>query len=83
MVVNNPPNIASGRNSSLVGATPFYWQPSMRRRPDAPACREGRPTIPTVTGVTPFMAAAGIGLARQPGPNNGCPADTLEAVKLA
>ena len=43
-------------------------------------------TIPTVQGVTPFMAAAGLGFwqGESPGPNNGVPeGDTLEAVKLA
>jgi hypothetical protein len=44
------------------------------------------PLIPTVRGVTPLMAAAGIGFwqGESPGPNNGVPESaTLEAVKLA
>ncbi|PYR39065.1 MAG: hypothetical protein DMF90_01125 [Acidobacteria bacterium] len=89
MVVNNPPNIASGRNYiSLVGATPFYLA---AKHADVALMRllaekGADPTIPTVQGVTPFMAAAGIGFwpGESPGPNNGVSeGDTLEAVKLA
>jgi ankyrin repeat protein len=89
MVVNNPPNIAVGRNYiTLIGATPFYLAAKhsdvqlMRLLSESGA----DPLIPTVQGVTPFMAAAGIGFwpGESPGPNNGVPeTDTLEAVKLA
>jgi ankyrin repeat protein len=89
MVVNNPPNINVGRNYiTLVGATPFYLAAKhsdvglMRLL----AAHGANPTIPTVQGVTPFMAAAGIGFwqGESPGPNNGVPeSDTLEAVQLA
>jgi ankyrin repeat protein len=44
------------------------------------------PRIPTAQGVTPFMAACGLGFwqGESPGPNNGVPESaTLEAVKLA
>ena len=89
MVVNNPPNINVGRNYiTLVGATPFYLA---AKHSDVElmrvlAAHGANPTIPTVQGVTPFMAAAGIGFwqGESPGPNNGVPeSDTLEAVKLA
>jgi ankyrin repeat protein len=89
MVVNNPPNINVGRNYiTLVGATPFYLA---AKHSDVELMRllgahGANPTIPTVQGVTPFMAAAGIGFwqGESPGPNNGVPeSDTLEAVKLA
>jgi ankyrin repeat protein len=89
MVVNNPPNINVGRNYiTLVGATPFYLAAKhsdvdlMRML----AAHAADPAIPTVQGVTPFMAAAGLGFwqGESPGPNNGVPeTDTLEAVKLA
>lgn len=89
MVVNNPPNISVGRNYiSLVGATPFYLAAKFS---DVPlmrllAERGADPTIPTAQGVTPFMAACGLGFwqGESPGPNNGVPERaTLEAVKLA
>ena len=89
MVVNNPPNLNVGRNYiTLVGATPFYLA---AKHSDVElmrllAAHGANPTIPTVQGVTPFMAAAGIGFwqGESPGPNNGVPErDTLEAVKLA
>jgi ankyrin repeat protein len=89
MVVNNPPNIAVGRNYiTLVGATPFYLA---AKHSDVElmrllAAHGADPLIPTVQGVTPLMAAAGIGFwqGESPGPNNGVPeSDTLEAVKLA
>jgi ankyrin repeat protein len=89
MVVNNPPNIAVGRNYiTLVGATPFYLA---AKHSDVElmrllAAQGADPLIPTVQGVTPLMAAAGIGFwqGESPGPNNGVPeGDTLEAVKLA
>ena len=89
MVVNNPPNINVGRNYiTLVGATPFYLA---AKHSDVDlmrvlAAHGADPTIPTVQGVTPFMAAAGLGFwqGESPGPNNGVPeGDTLETVKLA
>src|SRR5262245_40127755 len=89
MVVNNPPNINVGRNYiTLVGATPFYLA---AKHSDVELMRVlaehgANPTLPTAQGVTPFMAAAGIGFwqGESPGPNNGVPeSDTLEAVKLA
>jgi len=89
MVVNNPPNINVGRNYiTLVGATPFYLA---AKHSDVELMRVlfahgADPTIPTAQGVTPFMAAAGIGFwqGESPGPNNGVPeSDTLAAVKLA
>jgi ankyrin repeat protein len=89
MVVNNPPNIAVGRNYiTLVGATPYYLA---AKHSDVQLMRllaasGADPHIATVHGVTPFMAAAGIGFwqGESPGPNNGVPeGDTLEAVKLA
>ncbi len=89
MVVNNPPNIAVGRNYiTLVGATPFYLA---AKHSDVElmrllAAKGADPLIPTVQGVTPFMAAAGIGFwpGESPGPNNGVSeSDTLDAVKLA
>jgi ankyrin repeat protein len=89
MVVNNPPNISVGRNYiTLVGATAFYLAAKhsdvelMRLLADNGA----DPLIPTVQGVTPLMAAAGLGFwqGESPGPNNGVPESrTLEAVKLA
>lgn len=89
MVVNNPPNISVGRNYiTLVGATPYYLA---AKHSDVPLMRllaeSGADlSIPTVQGVTPLMAAAGLGFwqGESPGPNNGVPeSDTLEAVKLA
>jgi ankyrin repeat protein len=89
MVVNNPPNIAVGRNYiTLVGATPYYLA---AKHSDVDlmrvlAAHGADPSIATAQGVTPFMAAAGIGFwqGESPGPNNGVPErDTLEAVKLA
>ncbi|MGE3511265.1 MAG: ankyrin repeat domain-containing protein, partial [Vicinamibacterales bacterium] len=89
MVVNNPPNISVGRNYlSLVGATPYYLAAKhsdvelMRLLADHGA----DVSIPTAQGVTPLMAAAGVGFwqGESPGPNNGVPEHrTLEAVKLA
>ena len=78
MVVNNPPNINVGRNYiTLVGATPFYLA---AKHSDVElmrvlAAHGANPTIPTVQGVTPFMAAAGLGFwqGESPGPNNGVP----------
>ena len=78
MVVNNPPNLSVGRNYiSLVGATPFYLAAKFS---DAALMRllaehGADPKIPTAQGVTPFMAAAGLGFwqGESPGPNNGVP----------
>jgi ankyrin repeat protein len=89
MVVNNPPNISVGRNYiSLVGATPFYLA---AKHSDVAlmrllAAHGADPRLPTSQGVTPLMAAAGLGFwqGESPGPNNGVPeSQTLEAVKLA
>ena len=89
MVVNNPPNISVGRNYlSLVGATPFYLA---AKHSDVELMQllaeHGADVLrPTAQGVTPFMAAAGVGFwqGESPGPNNGVPdSRALEAVKLA
>jgi ankyrin repeat protein len=89
MVVNNPPNISVGRNYiTLVGATPFYLA---AKHSDVElmrvlAAHGADPLLPTVQGVTPLMAAAGLGFwqGESPGPNNGVPESrTLEAVRLA
>lgn len=89
MVVNNPPNISVGRNYlSLVGATPYYLA---AKHSDVELMRllaeSGADTrIPTAQGVTPLMAAAGVGFwqGESPGPNNGVTEQrTLEAVTLA
>jgi uncharacterized protein len=89
MVVNNPPNISVGRNYlSLVGATPFYLA---AKHSDVELMRllaehGANVRTPTEQGVTPLMAAAGVGFwqGESPGPNNGVPEHrTLEAVKLA
>lgn len=89
MVVNNPPNISVGRNYlSLVGATPYYLA---AKHSDVELMRllatHGADVrMPTTQGVTPLMAAAGVGFwqGESPGPNNGVPEQrTLEAVKLA
>ena len=88
-IVKPPPNISVGRNFiSFVGATPFYlaakhadveyMQLLVEHGADA--------LTPTDQGVTPLMAAAGVGFwdGESPGPLNGTP-DTirLEALKLA
>jgi ankyrin repeat protein len=89
MVVNNPPNISVGRNYiTLVGATPFYLAAKFSDVDFMRVLAENGadPLIPTAQGVTPLMAAAGLGFwqGESPGPNNGVPeARTLEAVKLA
>jgi ankyrin repeat protein len=89
MVVNNPPDINVGRNYiTLVGATSYYLA---AKHSDVElmrllAAHGADPLIPTVQGVTPLMAAAGIGFwqGESPGPNNGVPeSDTLAAVTLA
>jgi cytohesin len=88
-VVKGPPNIPVGRAfMTYVGATPFYLAARagdfalMRVLADGGA----DPKIRTAQGVTPLMAAAGIGYwdAESPGPTSGAPeADRLAAVKLA
>ena len=73
-----PPNISVGRNFiSFVGATPFYlaakhadveyMQLLVEHGADA--------LTPTDQGVTPLMAAAGVGFwdGESPGPLNGTP----------
>jgi hypothetical protein len=87
--VKNPPNIDLGRHYlSYVGATPFYVAAQngdvayMRLLAENGA----DPKIGTVQGITPLMAASGLGTweGETPGPYTGCPeAERLEAVKLA
>ena len=88
-IVKPPPNISVGRNFiSFVGATPFYLAAKhadvdlMRLLVDHGA----DPRRPTDQGVTPLMAAAGLGFwdGESPGPLNGTSEEVrLEAVKLA
>ncbi|MDQ6698951.1 MAG: hypothetical protein M3Z36_02045, partial [Acidobacteriota bacterium] len=87
--VKNPPLIQLGRHFiSFVGATPFYIA---AQNGDAPMMRllvagGADPKMPTVQGITPLMAAAGMGYweGESPGPFTGCPeSERLEAVKLA
>ena len=85
----NPPNIQLGRHFlSYRGATPFYVAAKngdyqyMRVLLDAGA--DGK--IPTLVGITPLMAAAGLDYweGEAPGPFAGVSeAERLEAVKLA
>ena len=84
----NPPNIQLGRIFlSYVGATPFYVA---ARNGDAPYMRllvehGADPKMGTVQGITPLMAAAGLGYweGEAPGPFSGCTeAERLEAMKL-
>jgi uncharacterized protein len=85
----NPPNIQLGRHFlTYRGATPFYVAAKngdyqyMRVLLDAGA--DGK--IPTVTGITPLMVAAGLDYweGEAPGPFAGVSeAERLEAVKLA
>lgn len=87
-IVKPPPNISVGRNFiSFVGATPFYLAAKhadldlMRLLVDHGA----DPLTPTGQGVTPLMAAAGLGFwdGESPGPLNGTPEHVrLEAVKM-
>ncbi len=87
-IVKPPPNISVGRNFiSFVGATPFYLAAKhadldlMRLLVDYGA----DPLTPTGQGVTPLMAAAGLGFwdGESPGPLNGTPEHVrLEAVKM-
>ncbi len=87
-IVKPPPNISVGRNFiSFVGATPFYLAAKhadlalMKLLVDHGA----DPRRPTDQGVTPLMAAAGLGFwdGESPGPLNGTSEEVrLEAVKL-
>ena len=88
-IVKPPPNISVGRNFiSFVGATPFYLA---AKHADLDLMRllveyGADPLTPTDQGVTPLMAAAGLGFwdGESPGPLNGTPETIrLEAVKLA
>ena len=87
--VKNPPGLRVGRNYlSLVGATPFYLA---AHHGDAALMRVlaehgADPLMPTKQGITPLMAAAGLGYweGETPGPITGTPErERLEAVKLA
>ena len=85
----NPPNIRLGRHLlTYNGATPFYVA---AKNGDAPLMRlladhGANPTMPTRTGITPLMVAAGLDYweGESPGPYTGVSdAERLEAVKLA
>jgi ankyrin repeat protein len=85
----NPPNIRLGRHLlSYRGATPFYVA---AKNGDVELMRllvdfKADPKMPTLTGVTPLMVAAGLDTweGETPGPYTGVPeAERLEAVKLA
>ena len=87
-IVKPPPNISVGRNFiSFIGATPFYLAAKhadldlMKLLVDYGA----DPLAATGQGVTPLMAAAGLGFwdGESPGPLNGTPEHVrLEAVKM-
>lgn len=86
--VKSPPNISVGRNFvSFVGATPFYLA---AKHADVELMQllvedGANPLTPTGQGVTPLMAAAGLGFwdGESPGPLNGTPDSVrLDAVKL-
>ena len=87
-IVKPPPNISVGRNYiSFIGATPFYLAAKhadldlMKLLVDYGA----DPLTATGQGVTPLMAAAGLGFwdGESPGPLNGTPERVrLEAVKM-
>lgn len=87
--VKNPPLIQLGRHFlSFVGATPFYVAAQNGDAPMMQVLADGGadPKIPTVHGLTPLMAAAGMGYweGESPGPFTGCPeSERLDAVKLA
>ena len=87
--VKNPPGLALGRHFlSYVGATPFYVAAQTGNAPMMRVLANGDADakIPTVQGITPLMAAAGLGYwqGESPGPFTGCSeAERLEAVKLA
>jgi uncharacterized protein len=85
----NPPNIQLGRHFlSFVGATPFYIAAFNGDTPYMKLLVEfgADPKLGTVQGITPLMAAAGLGYweGEAPGPFTGCTeAERLEAMKLA
>jgi ankyrin repeat protein len=88
-VTKPPPNISVGRNFlSLIGATPFYVA---AKHGDVALMRllveyGAAPNVPTVQGITPLMAAAGLGFwdGESPGPLTGVPeGESIEAVRLA
>jgi hypothetical protein len=88
-VTKAPPNISVGRNFlSFVGATPFYVA---AKHSDVALMRllveyGADPKMPTVQGITPLMAAAGLGFwdGESPGPATGVPeSEPVEAVMLA
>ena len=87
--VKNPPDIPLGRHFlSYVGATPFYIAAQTGNAPMMRVLAEGGADakLPTAQGITPLMAAAGLGYwqGESPGPFTGCSeAERLEAVKLA
>lgn len=83
-----PPNIPVGRNFlSFIGATPFYLA---AKHADVAYMRllvehGADPKLPTVQGITPLMAAAGLGFwdGESPGPLSGVPeSEAVEAVTL-
>ncbi len=83
-----PPNIPIGRNFlSFIGATPFYLA---AKHGDVAFMRllvasGADPKMTTVQGVTPLMAAAGLGFwdGESPGPLTGVPeAESVEAVRM-
>jgi ankyrin repeat protein len=85
----SPPNISAGRDYLIMtGATPFFLA---AKNGDVGLMRVlvangADPRTPNVLGVTPFMAAAGLGYwaGEASGPTNGTSeAERLEAVKLA
>jgi ankyrin repeat protein len=85
----NPPNIRLGRHLlSYRGATPFYVA---AKNGDVELMRlliefKADPKIPTLTGITPLMVAAGLDTweGETPGPYTGTTEEErLEAVKLA
>ena len=87
-IVKPPPNISVGRNFiSFVGATPFYLA---AKHADLDLMKllvayGADPLRPTDQGVTPLMAAAGLGFwdGESPGPLNGTPDRVrLEAVQM-
>ena len=87
-IVKPPPNISVGRNFiSFVGATPFYLA---AKHADVDLMKllvayGADPLRPTDQGVTPLMAAGGLGFwdGESPGPLNGTPDRVrLEAVQM-
>ena len=88
-VIKGPPDIPTGRHYiSYVGATPFYVAAQTGDAPLMRVLAEGGadPKMPTIQGITPLMAAAGIGYwdGESPGPYAGClESERLEAVKVA